>query len=392
MRVRGVAFCGVAGVGKSTAASFARDALLGKSYHVKDVLGECVAPLLLRLGVPLDELERRIYGDLKDAPLPLAPNLSTTKLLQAQGNGFLKDCGDELLAQRLAIARFQPGTILINESVRFAREVPFLREQGFRLVRITRPGYEGKATLDGVVHESERDQTFDVDFEIQNTGSLVDLNRAVHRALSDFGLRMYTSRGQLQLGHLVLVNGKPRAGKDSFCDAATAYAAERYGVPASAFSTIDGVRKMLTDAGIDVSAKTPADRRLLSVVGEEAELHSSFKTVGVIRQARECLMRGIAFVHVREPHTMDRLSELAREVFGAVWCRRLWLARPNHDPGVASNASDAVDGTEVSYDFSLVNDGSLSDLACSAADFVDALLTGAGAGHFSSAGKAPRST
>lgn len=388
-KYRGVAFAGFGGVGKSEATSYACALLDAKRVHVKDVLGECIAPMLLRLGVSVPELHDYVYGAKKDAPLPLAPELSAVKLLQAQGNGFLLDCGDPMLAQRLVLDKFPETIPVVNESLRYPREAAYLKSRGLFIVRITRPGYDGKRTLDGALHESERGALeIDADAEILNDGDLSKLFAGVREVLDYAGF--YITREQRTVGHVVVVNGKPRAGKDEFCALVAKYCEARWMIPVGTFSTIDPVRELLAHVDVDVTQKRPEDRRLLSVLGEELERHSDFKTKTTLRRTGDHATRGIAFVHAREGHTIEKLRSQVECMLPRSTFSTLWLSRPGYDHPEPSNDSDRIDGSEVCYDWSVANSGSLLDLEFAAARFADLLLSGAATAHVNALGMSAR--
>lgn len=385
MKYRGVAFAGFGGVGKSTATDFACSLLDAPRVHVKDVLGECVSPILLRLGVHLDQMHDYIYGAKKDDPLPGDPSISAVKLMQAQGNGFLKECGNVMLAQRLALDRYPECVPVVNESLRYPREAAYLKERGLLIVRITRPGYDGKRTLDGVLHESEQGALdIDADAEIVNSGDRNELFQMVRAVLVNRGFDC--EKSARRLGHVVVINGRPRAGKDDFCRMVAVYCSARWGFEVGSFSTIDPVRALLTSAGIDVSKKTPADRRLLSVLGEELELHSEFKTARTLVATGAAAHSGIAFIHAREPHTIEKLRERVRWSLPNVRFSTLWLSRPGYAHPEPSNDSDRISENDIEYDFSVANSGTLEDLQFAAARFADCLLKDVESAHVNSKG------
>lgn len=164
---------------------------------------------------------------------------------------------------------------------------------------------------------------------------------------------------------VIVINGKPRVGKDSAILAMQQILmAER--VRTDAFSSIDPVRDMLTAAGFDLSAKTEADRALLAEVGDSVEKHSSFRSQVCMRKAASFFdadtTPGVMFLHARESVIINRL----RRMFEAVGVRFL-LVKITGPRGVTitSNAADA--GVEdVEYDDVLHNGGDLTDLAYAA--------------------------
>lgn len=158
---------------------------------------------------------------------------------------------------------------------------------------------------------------------------------------------------------VIVVNGKPRAGKDT----AVAFMRDVLSdsnIPTHAFSSIDPVKVML-GAHVDLSAKTEADRKLLSVVGDALQEHSSFRTFTFMKAINWFFYEndnGVFFLHMREPHLIKVMKENC-EKHGMRFLRIL-MTSPRAE-NVTSNASDA--GVESGhYDDVLTNDGTLADL------------------------------
>jgi hypothetical protein len=374
--VRGVCLAGLSHVGKTESAKFLEDHYSMARCHVKSILGEMIAPMLLRLGITIDEMDDYIFGDKINDPLPGDPALTTRKLLQAQGGGFLLDLPDPMIAQRLAVSQFAPGVPIIIESLRYAREADWFTDNGFKIIRLIRPGVET-----GDAHKSENDQNFPVDVTIHNDSTLEDLYESLARAMKEFGIVPINHSGR---SLLILVNGRPHSGKDTFVTMCRRYIWDRYHSESAEYSSIDPIRDVLTKIGIDVSAKTPEDRKLMSVLGQALEDHSHVRSVSSIRALSDALNDcEPAFLYVREKEMMDKIEQIARSRFSDIGVIKLWVNRPGmeHNP---SNSSDNID-YDSSYDFQVNNDGTIQDLEITAAAFVDALFAGRSYGYFSSA-------
>lgn len=161
---------------------------------------------------------------------------------------------------------------------------------------------------------------------------------------------------------VIIVNGRPRAGKDSSIEAMTNILTGA-GIPTTAFSSIDPIRNMLTKAGLDVSAKTERDRALLAEVGDAVERHSEFRSRKCVAEAARfffvCRGEAVMFLHVREKAIIDRISEKLARSGVKVLKIAVVSERAEH---VTSNAADAgVD--DIGYDAVLTNNGTLDDLA-----------------------------
>lgn len=122
---------------------------------------------------------------------------------------------------------------------------------------------------------------------------------------------------------VIFVNGPPRAGKDTFVELASKHLAKANVWPDS-FSSIDPVRDLLTNsAGIDLSAKTPADRKLLADIGAALEEHSNWRTEKVVEFCKNSAWKGAGhgydtavFIHIREPQNIQRVIRRLREIGG----------------------------------------------------------------------------
>ena len=160
---------------------------------------------------------------------------------------------------------------------------------------------------------------------------------------------------------LIFVNGQPRAGKDTTIGFLR-QSLRRHGILSDEFSSIEPVREMLEKAGFDLSQKTEADRKLLSVIGDATEEHSAFRTSHCIfrtnllfDRAQAEGMGAIMFLHTREPKTIEKLRMTAGDIPSAtvfVKSDRAVLANNPSDAGVF----------DMEYDFTIENNGTLDDL------------------------------
>lgn len=171
--------------------------------------------------------------------------------------------------------------------------------------------------------------------------------------------------------HVIVVNGSPRAGKDTFIEMLLEDLASQH-VPTDTFSSIDPVRALLTAAGFDLSEKTEADRRLLSVVGDAVETHSQWRTnacVDRVKQfASETSNRGAFFLHIREPRNIELVKSLCADavpdsVFSTIYLDSIRAEK------ITSNPSDAG-VADMIYDHVITNNGTKDDLRAAARNFV----------------------
>lgn len=155
---------------------------------------------------------------------------------------------------------------------------------------------------------------------------------------------------------IICVNGKPRAGKDSAVEMMEAILNECQ-IDTYAFSSIQPIKDLLTPL-VDLSAKTPADRKLLSVVGDALQEHSQFRTNAALGHMHAMGDGGVFFLHIREP---DLIELLRQECLSYGWRFERVFVESDRAEDVQNNPSDAnVAAGE--YDHTLYNNGTLVEL------------------------------
>ena len=167
---------------------------------------------------------------------------------------------------------------------------------------------------------------------------------------------------------VVFVNGYPRAGKDSFVDACHHHLIG-IGKAVDAFSSITPVIDLLRLGGIDTSAKTDADRKLLADVGFALEEHSAFRTEACISFCVERMRRSqaggyesVVFLHIREPANIRRVRGKLATLGIDSTVIRVTGQREIRPQNVADTAVEGID-----YDATVSNNGTLEDLSLEAA-------------------------
>lgn len=175
---------------------------------------------------------------------------------------------------------------------------------------------------------------------------------------------------------VVIVNGRPRAGKDTFIDMVSMFA-RNGGKTVRSFSSIDPVRDMLRQAGFNLDRKTPKDRKLLAIVGDAVQEHSFWRTdqciEAIVKLHREAQGRGVMLLHIREPKNIGIIRQ---------WCESgLFVSvstvfiDSDRAETVASNAADA-EVEDMEYDVRITNHGTLEDLNTKALAFCNHVLLG----------------
>lgn len=173
--------------------------------------------------------------------------------------------------------------------------------------------------------------------------------------------------------NVIVVNGPPRAGKDTLIESLKKHYEAR-GHFVHAFSSIDPVRDMLTEAGIDTSKKTPADRELLASMGTLLEAHSAFRTRWCFDKielnARLYSRKSpVLFLHMREPDLIDKLETMLEPLQIKMW--RLFLDSPRAETDFSNPVDARVFGMK--RNFTLMNDSTIDELDRKAAALVDLL-------------------
>lgn len=165
---------------------------------------------------------------------------------------------------------------------------------------------------------------------------------------------------------IVIINGYPTAGKDTFCNFMRAYASE-FGEKITSISTIDPVIPMAMAMGWD-GEKTSANRKFLSqlksITSEWCDLPftQTCAKIGCLTTKRKPPQ--IIFIHCREPEEIDRFVKKYNAT-------TVFIKRPNNKTKI-SNCSDAR-VENYFYDY-IVENNSLAELAEGAALLYELLL------------------
>lgn len=173
-----VAFTGPAGAGKSQA-SLALDLSLG--YERRKFAGPLKAmltALYTAAGLHPAEIVRRIEGDLKEVPDPLLGGKTPRYAMQTLGTEW----GRQMIHEDLWVNIWRAGAeqrldaecYVVADDCRFENEAEAVRALGGKVVRITGRG--------GIGSEHVSEAGVEPDFEIANTGSVSELNRALRAA------------------------------------------------------------------------------------------------------------------------------------------------------------------------------------------------------------------
>lgn len=157
-----------------------------------------------------------------------------------------------------------------------------------------------------------------------------------------------------------IINGYPRAGKDTLAEFMDK-AFTRLGYACSHYSSIDPVRNTLTAMGIDVSAKTAADRKLLATIGAEVEKHSHFRSKGCVDAVQRAFLTTpspVVFMMIREPEIIERVKRMLEDRGHLVFR----ILMHSHYAEIPTNPTDRM-VMSMNYDILVSNHGTLQHLA-----------------------------
>ena len=137
-----IGLSGPAGVGKSEAAEhlFRRYGFRRTAFKAPVVAA--ARELLRYMDVPHGEIEDRLDGSLKDAPIAGFPGITGRTVQQAIGFEA-RDALDPLLLVKIWWRRHRDASLLVLESVRDVAEAEFIRDKGGFVIEIKRPGHVG---------------------------------------------------------------------------------------------------------------------------------------------------------------------------------------------------------------------------------------------------------
>ena len=180
-----IAFTGVAGSGKSTAAQFLVKQHSFKLIKFAEPLKSMLHQFYRSAGVVHENLiEEKIEGRLKEAPCHYLNNNTPRFAMQTLGTEWGRNIMGRSFwtnAWTTAVVNSNMASIVCDDC-RFENEAEALRQMGGKIVQIVR---EGAGLEDS--HESEQIK-IDPDLVIHNNGTLDDLYKEVDQCLQFLGM------------------------------------------------------------------------------------------------------------------------------------------------------------------------------------------------------------
>lgn len=183
---------------------------------------------------------------------------------------------------------------------------------------------------------------------------------------------------------VVIINGKPQSGKDTFCKYAQGYCDDDESANTLIISSVDPLKEMLTQLGWD-STKTDKIRDMLMDMKQlwvqNQDGPTMFLFNNILEFHKACTGEdNIVFVHIREPEEIKKLvnaltgfESMGIDVISLLVIRKGGEDTPNQ-PAETRRSDDEALINSYEYDVTINNDEDLIKLQELAAEFVDKLL------------------
>ena len=183
---------------------------------------------------------------------------------------------------------------------------------------------------------------------------------------------------------VVIINGKPQSGKDTFCKYAQGYCDDDESANTLIISSVDPLKEMLTQLGWD-GTKTDKIRDMLMDMKQlwvqNQDGLTMFLFNNILEFHKACTGEdNIVFVHIREPEEIKKLvnaltgfESMGIDVISLLVIRKGGEDTPNQ-PAETRRSDDEALINNYEYDVTINNDEDLIKLQELAAEFVDKLL------------------
>ena len=183
---------------------------------------------------------------------------------------------------------------------------------------------------------------------------------------------------------VVIINGKPQSGKDTFCKYAQGYCDDDESANTLIISSVDPLKEMLTQLGWD-GTKTDKIRYMLMDMKQlwvqNQDGPTMFLFNNILEFHKACTGEdNIVFVHIREPEEIKKLvnaltgfESMGIDVISLLVIRKGGEDTPNQ-PAETRRSDDEALINSYEYDVTINNDEDLIKLQELAAEFVDKLL------------------
>jgi hypothetical protein len=186
MSVRVIGILGSKGAGKDTFASLAKKLLTHRPGDDGVQVTHFAAPLKEAAQIIFDLSHAQMHNPKHKEVVDPRWDKTPRQLMQLLGTEVGRSIDPQVWVKNLR-CRIEGDAgvrLWLVPDVWFANEAEMIRSIGGKLVRVSRPGYDG----DGHASETEQ-RSIEADATIMNVGDLVRLEEATAVILRDFGLR-----------------------------------------------------------------------------------------------------------------------------------------------------------------------------------------------------------
>lgn len=164
-------------------------------------------------------------------------------------------------------------------------------------------------------------------------------------------------------GKVIIVNGYPGSGKDTFIDYCMCHVEPIK--KCMKVSSIDAIKEAASCLGWNGN-KTEKDRDFLAALKKLSIEYNNFPTVN-LEQIIQCFNADFFFTIIREPEEIDKLVSIFP------YAITVFVSRINHDTNYTNTSDGLV--TNYNYNVKINNNGDLNGLKEASIQFMEALCT-----------------
>lgn len=161
--------------------------------------------------------------------------------------------------------------------------------------------------------------------------------------------------------YIYIINGTPRAGKDAFANLVE----ELSHVPVLNLSSVQTIKDLHTElVGYDDTIKSEKERKLISDTKNILDEYNDFSTFDIIRKIYEDRVNIIAFIHIREPHNINKLlTQLSLPCHSFTSIKTIFISNNQNENKTYNNTADqaTLDHDKIKYNHYISNDGDINE-------------------------------
>lgn len=178
---------------------------------------------------------------------------------------------------------------------------------------------------------------------------------------------------------VVIINGAPQSGKDTFVQLFERLA----NIPVDSINAAQRVKSVMKQIGWDGETKDEETRNLMALMQDYAIKHGDIPTVDAIERVNEVYRHNhndcIAFVHIRKKSEIDKFIRCLRVDWdishynGKLRVVKLLVRRCGLNIACNNHDMEAAKADDCDYDKVIHNDSTIDDLQKQAAEFINYL-------------------